>query len=590
MEKLNDPKLKKILNKNEVEDLEKCLISMSEDGTLRNEVSNLSDKIRDITPNSNTSDLELLDTKNKNLAQTFGNKININKDNFRNDPNPNLIFSNKNFSKKISNRNDSKNKLKNFNSRNINPSYKSQGKINIKKFSGYENFNLKRKLNNNNNINHINQSDFEHESNTNNSNIHLNQMALEILENLPNKIFIDSESYNKLKFKAQSDLKIEEIICMRVFEKIEGLSTQLSEMRRNFNTIRESKVILEEENSFMKLEREKMLKTKEYQMESVLELNKNLEIENKKFSEQLKILEKKIEEYTPKVYKYDELNDKYLSIVKENNLLNENKKSNESNLENLKKAKEDFSSKFDIIKLENEALKNDKFFLSRENNSLSEKNNDLSDKIKSMEDDIKQMKKTNNDYIEKLTNKNCNIDNVYDQKLKNELFDMKKKYSDDMENLKKLYDEISEKRCIYLQDERDDYKQKNIKLEKIVKDKEEAMEFINNEIRNLNKKTDEEISYLKIQLKIKSEELNRVSNIYEENLNLMKMLKAENESLKEKIDILRTDLIQKEANFKEEGSEYRSQINSMKEKILNYEHIESELDKVIVESSYNVEK
>ena len=106
----------------------------------------------------------------------------------------------------------------------------------------------------------------------------------------------------------------------------------------------------------------------------------------------------------------------------------------------------------------------------------------------------------------------------------------------------------------------------------------------------MNKKTDEEISYLKIQLKIKSEELNRITNIYEENNHLMKMLKVENESLKEKIDVLRTDLITKESNFKEEACEYRSQINSMKEKILNYEHIENELDKVIVESSYNVEK
>ena len=52
----------------------------------------------------------------------------------------------------------------------------------------------------------------------------------------------------------------------------------------------------------------------------------------------------------------------------------------------------------------------------RENNNLSEKNNDQMDKIKSLEDEIRQMKKSNNDYIEKLTNKNCNIDNIYDQK------------------------------------------------------------------------------------------------------------------------------------------------------------------------------
>lgn len=377
---------------------------------------------------------------------------------------------------------------------------------------------------------------------------------------------------------------------MRVYEKIESLSSQLSDLRKNYNSIREIKLNLDEENALLKLEKEKICKTKDYQLEALTESISKAEFELKKNQEILKTQSKKIEEFTPKVLKYDELNEKYLRLIKENQTLAENQKSISDLSTNLKKEKDENLSKLDIIKIENEALKNDKFFLARENTSLGDKNRDCLDKIKSLEDEIKQTKKLNNDYIEKLTNKNCNIDSAYEEKLKNELFDMKKKYTEDMENLKKLYDDISQKRCVYLEDERDDYKQKNIKLEKIIKDKEESLEFLNNEIRNLNKKTDEEIAYLKIQLKIKSEELDRITNIYEENSNYMKILKVENESFKDKLDILRTELISKEASFREEASEYRSQINSMKEKILNYDHIENELDKVIVESAYNSEK
>lgn len=377
---------------------------------------------------------------------------------------------------------------------------------------------------------------------------------------------------------------------MRVYEKIETLNSQLSELRRNYYSIREIKLNLEEENALLKLEKEKILKTKEYQIEALSESATKAEIELKKNQEIIKNHSKKLDEFTPKVLKYDELNEKYLKLIKEKENLSDTQKSISDLITNLKKEKDETLSKLDLIKIESEALKNDKFFLSRENATLGDKNRDLSDKIKCLEDEIKQLKKSNNEYIEKLTNKNYNIDNAYEEKLKNELLDMKTKYTEDMENLKKLYDEISQKRCIYLQDERDDYKQKNIKLEKIIKDKEESFEFLNNEIRNLNKKSDEEIAYLKIQLKIKSEELDRVSNIYEENSNLIKIFKAENESLKDKLDILRTELISKEAAFKEEISEYKSQINSMKEKILNYEHIENELDKVIVESAYNSDK
>lgn len=374
---------------------------------------------------------------------------------------------------------------------------------------------------------------------------------------------------------------------MRVYEKIEYLSSQLSELRRNYNSVREMKLHLEEENSFLKLEKEKLVKTKDYQIETLnetlsktdLELKKILDINNKQ--------NKKIDEYTPKVFNYDDLNEKYLKLIKENQIMAESQKSINDILQNLKKEKDEIIAKMDILKIESEAIKNDKFFLARENTGLSEKNKDLIDKIKLLDEEIRQIKKTNNDYIEKLTNKNVNIDNVYEEKLKNELFDMKKKYNEDMDNLKKLYDEISSKRCAYLQEERDDYKQKNIKLEKVIKDKEENLEFLNNELRGINKKTDEEISYLKIQLKIKSEELDRITNIYEENTNLMKLFKAENESLKDKVDVLRTELILKETSFKEELSEYKAQMISLKEKVANYEHIENELDKVIVESAYN---
>jgi chromosome segregation ATPase len=377
---------------------------------------------------------------------------------------------------------------------------------------------------------------------------------------------------------------------MRVYEKIESLSSQVSEFRRNYNSIRETKINLEEENALLKLEKVKISKTKEYQIEALSEASTKAEFELKKNQELIRTQSKKIEDFTPKVLKYDELNEKYLKLIKENQNLAENQRSISDLNANLKKEKDEIISKLDIIKIESEALKNDKFFFARENASLGDKIRDLSDKIKSLEDEIKHNKKLNNDYVEKLTNKNYNIDSAYEEKLKKELLDMKRKYTEDMENLKKLYDEISEKRCVYLQDERDDYKQKNIKLEKIIKDKEESVEFLNYEIRSVNKKTDEEIAYLKIQLKIKSEELNRITNIYEENSNFMKMLKAENESLKDKLDILRIELISKEVAFKEEISEYKSQFNSMKEKILNYEHIENELDKVIVESAYNAEK
>ena len=196
----------------------------------------------------------------------------------------------------------------------------------------------------------------------------------------------------------------------------------------------------------------------------------------------------------------------------------------------LKKEKEELLSKFEIQRIESEALKNDKFYLSRESMSLGEKLQSANEKIKNLEEDIRDMRKTNQGYLDKLTEKNLGIENSFEEKLRRELEDMKKKYENDKENLKRLFEELSEKRCAYLAEEKEEYKHKCIKYEKVIKDKEETIEFLNTEIRNFTKRTDEELSYLRIQLKIKSEDLERISNLYEENANIIKIFKVENES------------------------------------------------------------
>ena len=56
----------------------------------------------------------------------------------------------------------------------------------------------------------------------------------------------------------------------------------------------------------------------------------------------------------------------------------------------------------------------------------------------------------------------------------------------------------------------------------------------------------------------------------------------EREASRDKQDLLRNELIRKESIFKDENSGLKAQLSIFKEKILNYEQIENELDKVIV--------
>ena len=159
---------------------------------------------------------------------------------------------------------------------------------------------------------------------------------------------------------------------------------------------------------------------------------------------------------------------------------------------------------------------------------------------------------------------------------------MKKyRYESDIYNIKKHYDEINEKKTSYLKEERDEYKAKCNKYEKMFKEKDESYNLIQDELRNVNSKSEQEIISLKLQLNTKTEELNSVRAIYEEQISSLTFYKNENEALKEKNDFLRSEIIKMQADHKGEIAEYKIKLNVLEEKLKNYDNMENELDNVI---------
>lgn len=83
-------------------------------------------------------------------------------------------------------------------------------------------------------------------------------------------------------------------------------------------------------------------------------------------------------------------------------------------------------------------------------------------------------------------------------------------------------------------------------------------------------------------MRARDEELQRVTHIYEQNMLLVKETKLESESLKSKIDLLKTEYYKVEAMAREGTAEVRAELSVAKERLANYEHIEKQLDDVIV--------
>ena len=353
-------------------------------------------------------------------------------------------------------------------------------------------------------------------------------------------------------------------------------------MRKTMYEIRDVKQNLETEIGILKKEFESLKIIKDSEISTLREKNRKKEEENVIINNKIEKFSKFQEENQPKIYKYDDLFRQYKDLKNETDKLLESTSSQAKVIMTIKNEKDEINNKLESYRLENESLKNDKMYLNKECMTIGERYRMADDKVKMLEDEIREIRKSNQNYIEKLTDKNCNLENVFEDKLKRELEDMKRKYTFDLDNLKKLYTEIGDKRSEYLIQEKDESYLKLKKLEQTIKDKEETYDFLNNEYRNLQKRSDEEISMLKIHLTVKLEDYERLSNLYQEHLQMIKALTLEKEAFKDKLDLMRNELIKKESQFKDENSELKAHLSIFKEKISNYEQIENELDKVIV--------
>ena len=377
----------------------------------------------------------------------------------------------------------------------------------------------------------------------------------------PKKNIVDSSDSDVSLVEKNNKRELNRALIKKYEIKFEKLSNQISDLKRQLSEERQLNLDIQQELKYAKLEFEKNAKINNLEIDKLNEKNISLEEQNKRLIIKNEDLQKKLEEYSPKISQYDEINDKYQKLVVEHkNSLETNKTLSELLNEN-KNKKNEIESDYQNLKLENQVLQQNNELLKKNLAGNENKIKEQNEKISELENDIREIRRLNQNYIEKLTDKNLNIDNTYKDKVNKEINEMRN--------------------TSYLKEERDEYKAKCNKYEKILKEKEESLNLVQNELHNLNSKSTEQITFLKLQLNTKTEELNSRIAIYEEQISALTLFKNDNEALKEKNDLLRNEMIRMQADHKTEIAEYKVKLNIQEEKLKNYDNMENELDNVI---------
>ncbi len=216
--------------------------------------------------------------------------------------------------------------------------------------------------------------------------------------------------------------------------------------------------------------------------------------------------------------------------------------------------------------------------MGRENTNLEDKVKRMEDKVDRLEQSLLDAKKQAEKYMDRVLNANDDIKSKFENQYSNEIQDLKDRQTKEIELTKSNLVDIYERRIDDLHDRKDDLERRNHKLETDLKEKTKSYEDLIFEFRQLQKAGDEEMGHLKLDVRSKQDTVSRIQHLYEDNLMLVKETKLENEALRSKLDILKSEYYKLESTARQGNADIKAELAVNKERLANYELIEKELD------------
>eukprot|EP00358_Blepharisma_japonicum_P001834 CAMPEP_0202953056 /NCGR_PEP_ID=MMETSP1395-20130829/43071_1 /ASSEMBLY_ACC=CAM_ASM_000871 /TAXON_ID=5961 /ORGANISM="Blepharisma japonicum, Strain Stock R1072" /LENGTH=404 /DNA_ID=CAMNT_0049665351 /DNA_START=765 /DNA_END=1975 /DNA_ORIENTATION=+ len=228
-----------------------------------------------------------------------------------------------------------------------------------------------------------------------------------------------------------------------------------------------------------------------------------------------------------------------------------------------------------------ELLTKDKSYLTKQNTQLQDKIQRLEDRNDRLEVEIVEAKNAAQNYLNRLLDAKNEKSSDFEERFRKELHNMRDRHEKEVEDLKTNLNEVHTKRVEYLKESKEEAELKLSRLEQDYKDKCDAYDAIMIEFRNMQKKLEEQLQELRSELRLKTDNLERTHNVYEDTIKALRHSKAENEMLKEKVDVLRQEFYKAETKCTQENAELKAELAVARENLHQYALIEQELDDAI---------
>ncbi|XP_047576071.1 progesterone-induced-blocking factor 1 isoform X1 [Lutra lutra] len=405
------------------------------------------------------------------------------------------------------------------------------------------------------------------------TNTQLREKAGDIRRNLRD-LELTEEQYVKLKDFPEDQLSIPEYVSIRFYELVNPLRKEISELQVKKHELSEE---LSENKGHLK----QLTETYEEDRRNY----SNLQIRCQRLALELADTKQLVQQGDYRQENYDRVKSERDAL--EQDVIELRRKHEILEASHITQAKERSELSKEVTTLQQTVtlLQKDKDYLNRQNMELSVRCAHEEGRLERLQVQLEEAKKAREEMYEKYVTSRDHYKTEYENKLHNELEQIRLKTNQEIDQLRSASQEMYERENRNLREARDNAVAEKDRAVMAEKDALEKHDQLLDRYRELQLSTESKVTEYLYQSKLKSFESERVQLIQEETARNLTQCQLECEKYQKKIEVLTKEFYSLQASSEKRITELQSQNSEHQARLDIYEKLEKELDEIIMQTA-----
>ncbi|XP_074155344.1 progesterone-induced-blocking factor 1 isoform X3 [Sminthopsis crassicaudata] len=385
---------------------------------------------------------------------------------------------------------------------------------------------------------------------------------------------LTEDNYMKLKSLPEDQLSIPEYVSIRFYEVVNSLRKEVNELQVKKND-------LSEELTDYKSQLKRLLETYEDERRN----HSELQVRCQRLALELADTKQLIQQGDYRQENYDKVKSDRDAFEQELSDFRRKYEILEASYKAQTKERNDLSKEVATLQQSLTLLQKDKEYLNRQNMELNIRCAHEEDRLERLQVQLEEAKKSREEMYEKYVTSRDLYKTEYENKLRDELEQIKLKTNQEIEHLRSTSKEMYERENRNLREARDNALAEKERAFMAEKDALEKHEQLLEQYRELQLSSESKVAEFLHQSKLKSFESERAQLLQEETARNLTQCQLECDKYQKKMEVLTKEFYGLQASSEKRISELQAQNADHQAKLENYEKLEKELDEIIIQTA-----